>query len=123
MSLVSATGAVPLTVTVNNNDSGEITFTKDVVGGEALASDWTFAVEGPETVGNIASGDTLALSTGSYTVTEDGPITYTLTGASGVCSLVGDTVILSVTEGGGTCTITNTWRSGGNGLWRSSTVG
>jgi len=111
-------GVITLTVTeaggtctvTNTRKEGNITFVKVVSGGTALPSQWSFdVVGGPQ---NIAHNGQVALDTGSHTVTEDGGATnnanYELTGASGVCSLDGGVITLTVTEAGGTCTVTNT---------------
>ncbi|MEM7116119.1 MAG: hypothetical protein AAF614_27020 [Chloroflexota bacterium] len=96
------------TCTITNTASGTITFNKVVSGGSASAPDWTFDVaSGPQ---DIAHGSSEELVVGSYTVTEDGPGGYTVTDATGACSLdvfLG-TISLEVTTAGGTCTITNT---------------
>lgn len=94
----------------NTRDTGSIDFLKVVSGGSAVASDWTFTISGGN--GIAKSGDTKTYPTGSYTVTESGPADYTLTNATGVCSLNSNVVTLDVTAQGGTCTITNTRNTG-----------
>ncbi len=89
----------------NTRDQGDIAFLKNVRGGTSVPGDWTFTISGN---GTAVSGDTKTYDTGSYTVTESGPDNYTLTSASGACSLTNDVVALTVTKQGGTCTITNT---------------
>jgi uncharacterized repeat protein (TIGR01451 family) len=88
----------------NTRDQGTIDFKKVVVGGSAQPSDFTFNVDGNA----YKDGDSHAFDTGSYTLTEDQLAGYTLTDASGACSLDQGTVTLAVTSDGGTCTITNT---------------
>jgi hypothetical protein len=95
----------------NERKQGTILFEKVVVGGSAQPSDWSFTVDG-QTVGH---GRSLDLYIGSYPVSEDGGPQnnrfYELTGAGGACSL-NTGLSLIVTEAGGTCTITNTLRTG-----------
>ncbi len=85
--------------------SSSITFIKEVQGGNASPTDWSFDItDGPQ---DIAHNSTQTLNTGNYIITEDGPEGYFLFGASGVCSVDNDTITLNVTTDGGTCTITN----------------
>jgi hypothetical protein len=95
--------AATCTIT-NTRDTGTILFTKVVSGGSAVAGDFTFTVNGTD----YQSGDSDTFDTGSYTLTEGAVTGYTLTAASGACSLTGGVVTLTVTSAGGTCTITNT---------------
>jgi uncharacterized repeat protein (TIGR01451 family) len=100
-------------VFTNTRQTGEVTFVKGVDGGTADPSEWTFDVEGPETVNDIPHNGTETLDTGSYTVTEDGGAQnnadYYLTGASGLCVLEADgSVSMEVGVAGGSCTMTNT---------------
>ncbi|MDD2482786.1 MAG: VWA domain-containing protein [Candidatus Shapirobacteria bacterium] len=95
----------------NTRKTGDIKFDKVVLGGSAQDTDWTFTISGQETA---KDGDTKTYDTGSYTVTESGASNYTLTGASGVCSMDPSTkvITLNVHTEGGTCTITNTRDTG-----------
>jgi uncharacterized repeat protein (TIGR01451 family) len=88
----------------NTQQTGKISFEKIVVGGSAQPGDFTFHANGNA----YKSGDSDTFPVGDYTVTEDGVSGYTLTGASGACSLSSGTITLHVTSDGGTCTITNT---------------
>jgi len=101
---VTASGGT-CTIT-NKRDTGSITFDKVVVDGNAPDDDWTFTISGGN--GTAKDGDTKTYDTDSYTMTESGSSDYTLTGASGACSLSSGVVTLDVTTSGGTCTITNT---------------
>lgn len=92
----------------NARDTGRITFDKVVVGGTAKDGDFTFTVNNQ----NYKDGDAASFLTGSYALTEGAVTGYTLTGASGACSLGQNGVTLSVTTQGGTCTITNTRDTG-----------
>jgi hypothetical protein len=117
--VVSGTGPGPLSVPVlpdqdivctisNERKSGTVLFEKRVVGGEGMPSDWTFAVNDI----SVAHDERREFYIGSYMVTEDGGSgnngNYDLTGAGGICTFREDDVILTVTEVGGTCIITNT---------------
>jgi len=95
----------------NTRKTGDIKFDKVVVGGSAQDSDWTFTISDQ---GTAKDGNTKTFDTGSYTVTESGVSNYTLTGASGVCSMDPSTkvITLNVNTEGGTCTITNTRNTG-----------
>lgn len=97
----------------NAHDTGSISFFKDVVGGSAVAGDWTFAVytDPIELVGDTyKSGSTYSFLTGNYTVIESLVPDYSLTNASGVCSLNSTGGInMSVSTIGGTCRIENTY--------------
>lgn len=93
----------------NTRDTGRITFDKVVVGGTAKDSEFTFTVNNTD----YKDGDSASLPTGTYDVTESGPDGYTLTDASGACSLDQQgNITLTVTTQGGTCTITNTRDTG-----------
>lgn len=105
---------VTCTIT-NTRKVGEITFIKDVLGGDAIATDWEFDVL---SVGTFQNG-TYIFNTGVYTVTETSSVLgYTATGVSGICSdltnINGSTAsaTLTVTEDGGTCTFENTRDTG-----------
>ncbi|MFA6098648.1 MAG: SpaA isopeptide-forming pilin-related protein [Patescibacteria group bacterium] len=107
---VTAGQTVTCTVT-NTRDTGHITFNKIVSGGSAHDNDFTFSVYGQD----YHDGDIATLPTGSYALTESGPIGYTLSAASGVCSFspsADNNVTLTVTKDGGTCNITNTRDTG-----------
>lgn len=95
----------------NAQDTGMITFQKIVQGGGAQPDDWTFTISGVQ--GTFYSGDSTALPTGTYTVTENGPTGYSLTAVGGVCSdMSGNDATLTVTAQGGTCSFTNTRDTG-----------
>jgi uncharacterized repeat protein (TIGR01451 family) len=108
--VVTKSGTTTCTFT-NARDTGNIKFTKIVNGGTASPSNWTFNISGD---GTATSGQTKSLNTGTYTITESGPSTYNATAASGVCSLnpTKGSITLNVTRDGGTCTITNTLKTG-----------
>ncbi|MEK7569897.1 MAG: SpaA isopeptide-forming pilin-related protein [Patescibacteria group bacterium] len=93
---------------LNTRNTGRIVFDKVVVGGSALDSAFTFTVNAQ----NYKDGDAATFLTGSYPLTEGAVTGYTLTGASGACSLGQNGVTLNVTTQGGTCTITNTRDTG-----------
>ncbi len=91
---------------VNSANTGDITFEKVVVNGEAQPNEFTFHVNGND----YNNGDQDTFLVGQYQLTEDGPDGYSLVNAEGACELSqGDIspVKLTVTENGGTCTITN----------------
>lgn len=108
LSNVAVTKDANVTCTITNTrKTGLVAFEKIVSGGTAVPADWTFSVSG--VAGTFASGSSVTLNTGVYTVTESGPANYTATGASGTCgSLSSSSATLTVTEQGGTCTFTNT---------------
>ncbi len=91
-------------------DTAPIAFIKNVVGGVAQPSAWSFTVDSDPTP--IAHNETVTLTFGSHIVTESGPAGYTLTGAGGACALNNGQIGLTVTTAGGTCTITNTRQTG-----------
>ncbi len=95
----------------NDRDTGKISFRKQVASGPALPSEWTFSLSnGPAGAGlpsGIAHNTIRELDTGSYLVTEAGPVDYALVDARGACALVDGQVRLTVTKSGGICTLIN----------------
>ncbi|MCO6452418.1 MAG: hypothetical protein J5I90_16690 [Caldilineales bacterium] len=103
----------------NVRKTGDITITKIVSGGPANANDWTFDLiaipaSPPEQTPlptDIPNGGTENVNTGIFGVVENpqnaAAQKYTVVDATGACSLVNDDVVVTVTENGGTCTITN----------------
>lgn len=93
----------------NHRDSGLITFDKVIVGGgPAVDADFTFAVDGN---GAYTDGQSVSLDTNTtHAVTESSAYSslYTLTDASGVCSLNQGQIVLQVGTQGGTCVVENT---------------
>lgn len=89
----------------NTRDQGRIKIVK-VLSDESDPNAWTFTISGQ--AGDVHHNEDVTLDTGTYTVTEHGPQGYTLTDASGICSIVDTQVRLQVTTDNGTCTLTNT---------------
>jgi uncharacterized delta-60 repeat protein len=104
-------GAIRLTVTKTGGtctvtNAWPITVTKQVSGGQAVPTDWSFTVNGQA----VASGGQVVLPPGKYAVTESGPDGYSLYSAAGNCAIEAGVVQLTApaTPGGaGACTITN----------------
>lgn len=108
------TGLTTCTFT-NTRDTGTVTFQKVIVGGPQnhVPADWTFTVNNQQVNGN--GGSTTLLTNTNYTVTETSSYSdlYTLTNATGVCSINGQgQIIVNTTAQGGTCTVTNTRNTG-----------
>ncbi|MFH1170933.1 MAG: hypothetical protein V1778_00105 [bacterium] len=97
----------------NTRNLTRVTFDKVMVGGgPANEGSWSFALNGN---GAYHDGDGALVPTNTQlTVTESSAFDdlYTLTGASGVCSLTRDGIVLNSGEEGGTCTIENTRDTG-----------
>ncbi|MFA6512027.1 MAG: SdrD B-like domain-containing protein [Patescibacteria group bacterium] len=99
----------------NTRNTATITFDKVVLGGgPAMDQDWTFTIDGQ--AGSWKDGQSVALPTGTgpYTVHESSAYDaqYTLTGASGACSLVKGEIKLNVGDENATCTVTNARKTG-----------
>ncbi len=62
---------------------------------------WNFVANGQA----VDHNQTLLMPVGAYTVTVNGPESYYISGATGVCALVEDVVRLNVTVFGGACTV------------------
>lgn len=89
----------------NTREQGRIKIVK-VLSDESDPNAWTFTISGH--AGDVHHNEFVTLDTGNYTVAEHGPQGYTLTDASGICSIIESQVRLHVTTDNGTCTITNT---------------
>ncbi|MFA6043261.1 MAG: VWA domain-containing protein, partial [Patescibacteria group bacterium] len=92
----------------NTHDTGLVHFNKVVVGGAAQDTDFVFTTDGRQ----FTDGQSGTFLTGTYPLTESGVPGYSLTAASGACSLGQNGITLNVTKHGGTCTITNTRDAG-----------
>ena len=99
-------------------DSTTITFHKFVDEGfgspeeiDASPDDWTFDVldaSGRTVAAGIADGDTVTLPGGVYSVVENGPSGYGISGAAFACSLGGDGIVLTVDGQNEDCYLSNT---------------
>ena len=100
------------TCTVTNRATAAVSFAKTVEGGSAQPADWRFTLAGGPSGATLPGaitpgGAPIVLQTGTYTLTESGPAGYAFVGAGGACSFSGGDILLTVTEAGGTCTVTN----------------
>ena len=101
---VSAGQTTTCTVT-NSSQKGTLTVIKQVVGGDAVASDFTMSVAGngpsPSSFPGSAEGTLISIGAGTYEVTESGVSGYTP-------SFAGDCVGSIAPGEHKTCTVTNT---------------
>lgn len=98
------------TCTITNaRNTGHVTFDKVVPGHQDAESLFTFHVDG---TGTYHDGDSTDLEIGTYTVTEDAVSGYSFDSASGICAYNNGKIVMTVTENGGTCTVTNTRDTG-----------
>ncbi len=102
-------GQTSICTITNTRDTGDITFEKQIVGTPTSLDAWTFTITGTNGTFTAKHGDIKSLPTGTYTVTESGgPANYHMFGASGLCHKSDSPEAdLTVTTGGGTCTIIN----------------
>lgn len=92
----------------NARDTQNVTIVKEVIGGDALPSDWTFTLSNSEaTYTGIKSGVPVSVFTGTYALAEDGPSGYHFFGQSGNCYNDGGLHLYTNSEGPNTCTVTN----------------
>ena len=105
LSVNVTTAGVTCTFT-NARDTGQLTVVKHVVGGTAVAGDWTMHIDTLYSFPGNEAGVTKTLITGDYQVTEsNGPADYTLA-YSGDCDSNGH---VTINKGDNkTCTLTNT---------------
>lgn len=107
---ISVTAGQQSTCTIHNaRNTRNVTINKEVVGGSALPSDWTFTLSNDEaTYTGIHSGDTAEVFTGTYALSENGPSNYSFSGLEGNCYDDGGLFLYTNSEGN-TCTVTNTY--------------
>ena len=120
----------------NVRDTTRVIFDKVVIGGDpGTEDDWSFTIGGVP--GSFGDGDAVTLLTNeTYDVTESSSYDnlYTLTGASGVCSLVNGQIVMNTGAQGGTCVVENTRDTGtidgtkfndtnGDGTWDAGEPG
>jgi len=93
-----------LCTVVHRRNTGAVTFTRIVQGGDAQPSDWVTLVDGQP----MPLDTPVVLDTATYIVTESGPPDYVVTAASGICALDKGQIKLTVTDEGGECGLVST---------------
>jgi uncharacterized delta-60 repeat protein len=81
--------------------AADVMMTTQVQGGAAQPADWVYTANGKQAAGNA----TLRIDPGIYTVTYTGPANYTLTSATGACSVTNGVITLNAALGANTCTL------------------
>lgn len=113
----TAAGPIECTFTNTYTPKGTLTLVKTVNGGSASASGFTLTATGPTTIsgpGNGAAVTSQRVGTGSYTLSETGPVGYenqgwSCTGGTGN----GANGTVTVADGqNATCTVVNRYRTG-----------
>jgi uncharacterized repeat protein (TIGR01451 family) len=93
----------------NARDTETVTINKEVIGGTATASDWTFTLSNEEaTYTGIQSGVPVEVFTGTYALSEQGPSDYTFFTLNGNCYDDGGLFLYTNSEEN-ICTVTNTF--------------
>ena len=113
-SITLALGDTKECTITNTRKTGQISFVKNITYGDALPSNWVFAVyKGDELVGTYDHEGLATLDTGEYTVQEIGPtpsLPYYLDSIGGTActgTISSGIADLTVTESGGTCVFGN----------------
>jgi uncharacterized repeat protein (TIGR01451 family) len=112
---VGVTNGGQTTCTIHNTrNTRDVTIIKEVVGGNAEPSDWTFTLTATQEdqggiYTDIVSGVPVTVQTGTFALSENGPSGYTMS-VDGNCYNDGGFFLYTQTEGDNTCTVTNTYQ-------------